>query len=132
LDAKGLVALWREGLLARKILLGQTRGYRRHPQLNRFKAQANPVRAIDGYLWAVHQESVLRGYHFESRKLGPKPRGVTLPVTKGQLCYEFKHLLRKLKQRDKDHYRRIASEETPQPHPFFKVVPGEVEEWERQ
>lgn len=33
LDAKGLVALWREGLLAQAVLAGQTRGYKRHPQL---------------------------------------------------------------------------------------------------
>ncbi|OAD21125.1 DNA-(apurinic or apyrimidinic site) lyase / pyrimidine dimer DNA glycosylase, partial [Candidatus Thiomargarita nelsonii] len=28
LDPKGLVALWRETLLAQKVLLGETRGYR--------------------------------------------------------------------------------------------------------
>jgi hypothetical protein len=61
LDAKGLVALWREGLLARKVLLGHTRGYRQHPQLTRFKAHADPIRAIDGYLWFVHDESRKRG-----------------------------------------------------------------------
>lgn len=132
LDAKGLVALWREGLLARKVLMGQTRGYRQHPQLNRFKAQKDPIRAIDGYLWAVHEESVHRGYRFDSSKLGVKPRGLKLFVTEGQLEYEFKHLKSKLKQRDKDRYRQIASVETPQPHPLFKVVPGEVEEWERR
>ena len=132
LDAKGLVALWREGLLARKVLMGQTRGYRQHPQLNRFKAHTDPIHAIDGYLWAVHKESVHRGYRFDSSKLGVKPCGLKLFVTEGQLEYEFKHLKRKLKQRDKDRYRQIASAETPQPHPLFKVIPGEVEEWERR
>jgi hypothetical protein len=131
LDAKGLVALWREGLLARKVLLGQTRGYRQHPQLLRFKAHADPIRAIDGYLWVVHEESVRRGYHFDSGKLGEKPRGIKLSVTDGQLKYEFEHLRRKLKQRDKDRFRQIASVETPQTHPLFRVVAGEVEEWER-
>jgi hypothetical protein len=132
LDAKGLVAQWREGLLARKVLMGQTRGYRHHPQLARFKAHADPVRAIDSYLWSVHEESVRRGYRFDSGKLGLKPRGIKLPVTEGQLRYEFDHLLRKLEQRDPDRYRQFASEETPQAHPLFKVVPGEVEEWERR
>ena len=131
LDAKGLVALWREGLLARKVLLGQTRGYRLHPQLIRFRAHANPIRAIDSYLWAVHEESVQRGYHFDASKLGDKPHGVRLSVTEGQLQYEFNHLRRKLKKRDKDRYRRIASVESPQPHPLFSVGPGGVEEWER-
>jgi Pyrimidine dimer DNA glycosylase len=131
LDAKGLVALWREGLLARKVLLGQTRGYRYHPQLTRFRAHANPVRAIDSYLWIVHEESVRRGYHFDVSKLGSKPGGIKLRVTDGQLRYELEHLKHKLKQRDKDRYRQIAALEIPQPHPLFKVVVGEVEEWER-
>jgi hypothetical protein len=33
LDAKGLVALWREGLLAQKVQACETNGYRNHPQL---------------------------------------------------------------------------------------------------
>ena len=37
MDSKGLVALWREGLLARAVLKGQTNGYINHPQLIRFK-----------------------------------------------------------------------------------------------
>ena len=42
LDARGLVALWREALLAQKVLRGKTRGYRAHPQLQRFREQADP------------------------------------------------------------------------------------------
>jgi hypothetical protein len=131
LDARGLVAVWREGLLARKVLLGQTRGYRHHPQLLRFKAYADPVRAIDSYLWAIHDEAEERGYHFDGTKLGSRPHGIKLRVTEGQLQYEFEHLKRKLKQRDKDRYRQIASIETPQPHPLFKVAAGDIEAWER-
>jgi hypothetical protein len=37
LDIKGLVALWREALLAKHVLEGRTKGYRNHPQLDRFK-----------------------------------------------------------------------------------------------
>ena len=131
LDARGLVALWREGLLARKVLLGQTQGYRRHPQLIRFQAQPDPLQAIDGYLWAVHEESALRRYRFDAGKLGPKPRGLRLTVTEGQLRHELEHLARKLKQRDPDRYRQIALVTTPRPHPLFRVVPGEVEAWEK-
>lgn len=36
LDAKGLVACWRETLLAQKVLQGLTKGYKNHPQLDRF------------------------------------------------------------------------------------------------
>ena len=37
LDSAGLVALWQEGLLARKVLSSQTKGYIHHPQLHRFR-----------------------------------------------------------------------------------------------
>ncbi|MFN3505685.1 MAG: pyrimidine dimer DNA glycosylase/endonuclease V, partial [Caldimicrobium sp.] len=50
LDARGLVALWREALLARKVLIGETSGYRNHPQLVRFKRSASPLDAINRYL----------------------------------------------------------------------------------
>ena len=53
LDCKGLVALWREGLLAQKVLLGATKGYRNHPQLDRFKLQTDPIAAIAAYLREV-------------------------------------------------------------------------------
>src|SRR5215469_13636323 len=62
LDAKGLVALWREALLAQKVLQGRTRGYRHHPQLFRFQATRNPAATIASYLAVVHEESVRRGY----------------------------------------------------------------------
>ena len=53
LDAQGLVALWREGLLARAVLRGMTKGYRHHPQLQRFRAHASPRAAINLYLEGV-------------------------------------------------------------------------------
>ena len=56
LDAAGLVALWREGLLARAVLRGKTRGYRHHPQLERFRCHASPRSAINRYL-ADHNAS---------------------------------------------------------------------------
>jgi Pyrimidine dimer DNA glycosylase (EC 3.2.2.17)/DNA-(apurinic or apyrimidinic site) lyase (EC 4.2.99.18) len=42
LDVQGLLGLWREGLLAQKVLLGETKGYRNHPQLIRFKRTSDP------------------------------------------------------------------------------------------
>ena len=41
LDAKGLVAVWRETLLAKHVLEGKTKGYKNHPQLNRFREVKN-------------------------------------------------------------------------------------------
>ncbi|WP_308727259.1 MULTISPECIES: pyrimidine dimer DNA glycosylase/endonuclease V [unclassified Arthrobacter] len=46
LDAKGLVACWRETLLAQKTLAGQTAGYVNHPQLVRFRASGAPLRMV--------------------------------------------------------------------------------------
>ena len=132
LDRKGLVALWREGLLARKVLQGQTRGYRNHAQLIRFRAQCDPVAAIDYYLRAVYEESLRRGYHFDGAKLAeatPPPPKVA--VTDGQLRYEAAHLARKLEQRDRERYRQIVSVAVPGAHPLFTRVAGEIEEWER-
>lgn len=69
LDPKGLVALWREALLARAVLRGETRGYRHHPQLQRFQAHATPRMAINAYLMAVHAEATARGYNFDRSAL---------------------------------------------------------------
>jgi len=131
LDSKGLVALWREGLLARKVLQGKTHGYRRHAQLIRFQAHSSPESAIEAYLWEVYAEAVARGYHFDVSKLSKKPLAAPMQVTMGQLQYEWKHLLRKLKQRDVERYRRLAPVTAPLTHPLFEVVPGGIESWER-
>lgn len=69
LDAKGLVALWREGLLAKTVLNGQTKGYKKHPQLERFKASPDPIAAINAYLWGVYNEAERRRYNFDHKKL---------------------------------------------------------------
>jgi hypothetical protein len=131
LDAKGLVALWREGLLARAVLKGQTQGYRHHPQLERFRRCAKPLLAIDAYLWAVHEESQKRGYRFDAGKLGRKPGRSKMWVTDGQLRYEWAHLAAKLKKRAPAHYRKIRSVEPLRPHPLFRVRAGEIAGWER-
>lgn len=132
LDARGLVALWREGLLARAVLRRETRGYRDHPQLARFLAQPSPIAAINAYLRMVLVEAEARGYAFDRKKIGPLRRGVGLRATRGQLAFERQHLLRKLRVRSPQLYRvrrRIAAFE---PHPLFRIVPGGVEAWERK
>jgi len=129
LDAKGLVALWREGLLAQKVLAGGTKGYRHHPQLARFRAQRNPSGAIAAYLREVQHEAERRGYHFDAAKIGRASR-TRLTVTRGQLAYELAHLRAKLQVRDAEALRRIVSIDNPEPHPLFDVVSGEVEPWE--
>jgi hypothetical protein len=130
LDAKGLVALWREGLLAQNVLRGNTKGYKNHPQLNRFKATDNPVAAISSYLEYVVREADRRNYNFNREKLAEKKIGSKISVTEGQLEYEFKHLLIKLKVRDPGLYRESKAIKIIKPHPLFRKVTGDVEEWE--
>jgi hypothetical protein len=132
LDARGLVALWREGLLALKVLQGKTSGYRRHPQLERFRKTPDPVAYLSEYLRHVLVEAEHKGYCFDRRKLPAlhKPsRKIT--ETRGQLGYEWQHLLAKLKRRSPDLYRKLRRIRRPAPHPLFRIVPGKIRAWER-
>ena len=131
LDVRGLVALWREALLAQKVLQGATRGYRHHPQLARFRAAADPVAAIATYLAAVHEEAARRGYEFDAGKIVDARLAGAIDETDGQLLYEWEHLKRKLERRDPGWYGACCAVESPAAHPLFRVVPGEVREWER-
>jgi len=131
LDAVGLVALWREGLLARAVLRSRTRGYRHHPQLLRFRSHASPRSAINRYLAAVLDEAASRGYAFDRRRIAAARGRIVLKATAGQLAHEWRHLLRKLRQRSPLLYRKWRRAGLPEPHPLFRIVPGEVEAWER-
>lgn len=131
LDARGLVALWREGLLARAVLRGQTRGYKHHPQLERFRRARAPVSQLDAYLSRVLDEARARGYRFDASKIRYRARaGRRLALTSGQLAHEWSHLLRKLRVRDRARF--LASRASrPKAHPSFRVVPGAIAPWER-
>jgi hypothetical protein len=131
LDPQGLVALWREALLARAVLDGHTRGYRHHPQLARFRAQGNPPAAIAAYLREVHSEASARGYAFDARKLAGASACPAIEVTTGQLDHEWAHLCRKLAARSPGWLERWGEVATPQADPLFRAVPGPVEAWER-
>ncbi|MBN2351980.1 MAG: DNA lyase [Spirochaetales bacterium] len=131
LDAKGLVAVWREALLARLVLQGRTRGYRRHPQLERFRAAPRPLAAINEYLRIIFREAERRGYRFDRRKLGPRSLTVRLTVSRGQLRFEMEHLRRKLLGRSPRALAGIARRKPPLLHPLFTVRSGGVAAWER-
>jgi hypothetical protein len=131
LDPQGLVALWREALLARAVLRGKTRGYRNHPQLDRFRAHDVPRSAINAYLAAIHSESMTRGYAFDRRKIGPVRAVHPISTTIGQIAYEWQHLLEKLSVRSpalRGQWRAVGR---PLCHPLFTPVPGLIEPWER-
>lgn len=132
LDPRGLVALWREGLLAQAVLLGKTRGYLHHPQLDRFKKQSDPVGCIAEYLRVVHQEATRRGYCFAGEKINAARTSGHLTVPLGQLGFEWHHLLNKVKNRDPQWMSRLTEVKMPRPHPLFREVPGGVAAWEKQ
>lgn len=137
LDTKGLVALWRESLLAQKVLLGKTRGYTRHPQLWRFRNAGEPLASIQAYLREIHHEALTRGYNFNVKLItesefdeahrGPR----SIPVTTGQISYEMDHLMKKLAVRDPPRFSEIRDLQEVELHPLFWEVQGEVEDWER-
>jgi len=131
LDARGLVALWRETLLAQKVFRGAARGYKHHPQLLRFSETENPPAALAAYLKAVYDEAVEREYKFDAGKIGRRRSRGRIKETRGQLLYEWRHLKRKLRKRDPKRLRRFAAVKIPAPHPQFKIVSGKVREWEK-
>lgn len=131
LDTKGLVALWREALLAKHVLSGSTAGYQNHPQPKRFKSSSNPHAAIHLYLKGVFEEALRRGYSFDKTKFEIIDEHISLPVTQGQLDYEHNHLMKKLLTRDPHKYTENMSTPRVSLHPLFYVVPGGVEDWER-
>ncbi len=143
LDSRGLVALWREALLAQAVLRNRTRGYTRHPQLLRFRRMRGPVSAIAAYLRAIHAEAAKRGHHFAGSKIarggdGGRRRSSArsgkrgrCTVTAGQVEFERQHLLAKLWIRDRERHDALAAARRPELHPLFEIVPGGVEDWER-
>lgn len=143
LDRQGLTACWREALLAQAVLAGRTRGYRNHPQLDRFRATADPIAAVGSYLAAIADEAEARGYRFDRTKIdasggdgasvthgGSVARDGTIPVTDGQLSFEWRHLASKLAVRSPA-WLPDPGPGTPSHHPLFHVVAGHVEPWER-
>lgn len=131
LDPQGLVALWRETLLAQAVLRGQTRGYRNHPQLHRFKNHKAPLSSISLYLKGIYVEADTRGYAFDKSKIKPTRKNASLTVTRGQMLYEWKHLLAKLKARNIELYRKWRNTQMPEAHPIFRIRPGDVASWEK-
>lgn len=131
LDSKGIVAVWRETLLAKHVLLGLTKGYTNHPQLIRFKNSVNPIKNIDFYLSEIYKEATKRNYHFDESKFEKVSFTTAIKVTKGQLDYEFQHLLSKLKVRDPKKFDEIFRIKEVLPHPLFTLVAGNVEFWEK-
>jgi hypothetical protein len=113
------------------VLSGETKGYRHHPQLLRFRAQASPIGSIAEYLRVVHDEAVSRDYRFVAAKIARARARARLTVTRGQLEFEWRHLLDKLRIRDPQRLAELTKVKRPRAHPLFRVVRGNVAQWER-
>ena len=133
LDTKGLTALWRESLLARKVLKNETRRYKHHPQLTRFRENYNPIDSINFYLSKIHHEAQSRNYKYDSLKLESFSKTDQIPVTRGQIIYEFSHLLNKLKIRDRARFEVLSllKYSEIECHPIFQIIDGEIEDFEK-
>jgi len=129
LDAKGLVAVWREALLAQAVLRNKTRGYKHHPQLARFRAHKKPTAAIALYLACILEEAQRRGYNFDATKIVRWRECDRIEETRGQLAHEWEHLRTKLRARSPKDYRRLPAR--PNTHPLFILIRGSVRDWER-
>lgn len=130
LDRQGLVAAWREGLLAQAVLAGRTKGYRHHSQLQRFRDTDDPLATIGAFLQSLQHEATQRGYRFDRTKIISADPAPTVDVTDGQVSLEWQHLMAKLDVRSPEvaaQNRRGAASV----HPLFRVVPGPVASWEQ-
>jgi len=123
LDVKGLVALWRESLLAQKVLMGKTKGWRDHPQLDRFKRHPNPVSAIGFYLHCIYEEGKRRGYKFQKEKIYRDSINVpVIKVSRERVLLEFEQLKQKLKTRDRVRYEKLLKVKEIELHPVFHYI----------
>ena len=135
LDTRGLVAAWREGLLAQACLLRGEGGYANHSQLLRFKAHEAPLEAICSVLWDIAEEAGRRGYNFNTDKIHEHTIEKVV-VTTDQLDYELDHLYIKLCRRDMYQADKLAEmrdqlEPEELAGPSFEVVDGPIAEWEK-
>jgi len=132
LDRQGLLAVWREGLLAKKVLEGKTKGYKNHPQLIRFKGFKKPKEAINSYLYFVFLESQKRGYVFDKTKIKKIELKKIIKVNSGQLEFELEHLLKKIKKRDVVKFLEVKKlKGRIKTNPIFRITKGKIESWEK-
>lgn len=130
LDTKWLVACWREGLLARNVLLWNTKWYKNHPQLNRFKASFDQLQSIDAFLYQIYLEAKNRGYNFTLSKINKLKLEWIINVTRWQIEYEFSHLLSKIELRDSDRYKELKNVKNIENNSIFNIVEWWIEKWE--
>jgi hypothetical protein len=138
LDPKGLVACWREALLAQAVLAGKTKGYRQHPQLIRFRESPDPLGMLGLFLLSLWEEAEERGYSFDRARIlcsGGRAKagagGLRIGLNAGQLAYEASLLRRKLQLRDSAWLSSLPEAWEGRANPLFSLREGPIEDWER-
>jgi hypothetical protein len=144
-DDSALARCIGEGLGGLRALCGLQKMHRNHPQLERFKKAAFCKHVLAEYIYCCHSESLVRekAYNFDFDVmydyLEGAVEGVNLPVTTGQIQYECKLLLAKMRSRSKggknrqyiELLRNDINRNQVELHPLFYAVPGPVESWEK-
>ena len=131
LDAKGLVAAWREALLAQAVLRDRNDWLPKPSSTD----PVPPLTLTGSKYRVLSSRAACRG---KPAWVSVRPRKDRLPrggrsrlkATLGQLGYEWKHLRAKLAIRDKAWLASLGRVARPDAHPTFRVVPGDVEDWE--
>ncbi len=119
-------------MLAQKVLCNKTKGYKKHPQLERFKQHSKPLEAIGFYLYNVYKEGRKRGYSFKKDKIIRINKSVKpIKVSQGQISFEVNHLATKLKKRDMKSFNIILEIKKIKLHPLFISTKGVIESWEK-
>ena len=135
LDKQGLVALWREALLAQAVLAGETKGYTNHPQLDRFKQQTEPELAIGAYLTGIQHWAMCVGYEFDASKIKHMRYTYPIAVSDGQLNFEAQLLVDKLKRRGSHDAAFLLENDLKnncvRPASMFYIEGGPIAPWEK-
>jgi len=120
--------------LAKKVLEGQTKGYKNHSQLERFKNTHDPISYINYYLSGVFDQASMRKYKYDESKIDSFEVTEGISVNHKQVIYEFNFLQDKLFSRDikqwkiNESYRESGYIIL---HPLFYIKLGEIESWEK-
>lgn len=133
LDRQGLTALWREGLGA-LTSIKPGKGYHNHPQLDRFKKSNHQELLLQYYMRKVLWEAEARGYKFDASKLKPlriPSSREQIPVTRGQIEFEMKHLYKKMKERSIPQFSKNIKPKNVILNDCFYMIEGDIEPWEK-
>ena len=134
LDQKGLGGQWEEGIIAQNTLFFQEGKYLNYPVLHRVKAHQEPVAWIGMYLNEILKEAnVNRGYNYNDQLIKQLKPTLPMPVTRGQLYYEWTLLQGRLQKRDpvKMSLNDGVDINNIKANPMFYVIDGDIEDWER-